>query len=342
MVVEDSKKIEKCPAPPPAPKARAVSKGGLKEDRKLDIRGMTKEARIVLSREEQDIGISFVTCPRGFDEDTKIRQRASILSWHMQPSLDKEVIIFGNDVGVKEFAEEWGMSHHEYVDKKSDVPLMDQLFRDTSKMAKYDVVCYINADITLPPEWWDVMQNVLPILVAQDKPFLVAGPRLVFPEKDVWHPTLKSWPEFRDAMVKPKLFSLPIIDGAIDWFVFRRGSYDKFPPFKLGRYVWDSFMVDFAVRSNWNTVTTFTWDRGDQIAYGIHWDHSRKHQGQFEGHHSDREENSAIASRHGGLHGYGRLRGMELGVEVCEKSKFCLLKRWDEECKLPKEDYGKK
>jgi hypothetical protein len=146
----------------------------------------------------------------------------------------------------------------------------------------------VNADITLPPTWWKAIQHVLPILLVSERPFLIAGPRLVLPEGVVWHPTKvvlkrgflfscfyffflkESWMVFEKEWIIPKKYSLPVIDGAIDWFVFRKGSYDHIPPFKLGRYVWDSWMVDFATRSNWNSVTTFSYDRGDQIAFGLH------------------------------------------------------------------------
>jgi hypothetical protein len=84
------------------------------------------------------------------------------------------------------------------------------------------------------------------------------------------------------------------MDGAIDWFVFRRGDYDIMPPFKLGRYVWDSWMVDYAVRSNWLTVTTFTTDKTEQCAYGIHWEHSRAHQ-EMKNAPDNRADNWAVA-----------------------------------------------
>lgn len=86
-----------------------------------------------------------------------------------------------------------------------------------------------------------------------------------------------SWKSFADEWIVPKKYSMPVIDGAIDWFVFRRGAYDAvLPPFKLGRYVWDSWMVDYATRSDWNSVTTFSYDRGDQIAFGLHWEVARE------------------------------------------------------------------
>jgi hypothetical protein len=148
---------------------------------------------------------------------------------------------------------------------------------------------------------------------------------------------------------------MPVIDGAIDWFVFRRGAFDKIPPFKLGRYVWDSWMVDFATRSDWNSVTSFSYDRGDQVAFGLHWEvclflfvcsfvlntfeqqHSRKHQAAKQRGQGDRDANRRIADRFGGgLGDFGRLRGMELMLtKPCSRTQFCVKRRFDSEV-LPK------
>ncbi len=174
--------------------------------------------------------------------------------------------------------------------------------------------------------------------MASNKPFLIAGPRLVLPQGVIWHPTQEAWSSFHAAWIAPKKYSMPVIDGAIDWFVFRRGSYDNFPPFKLGRYVWDSYMVDVATRNDWNTVTTFSYDVGDQVAYGLHWEHSRAHQADKQKPQGDRDANWAIARAHGGLREFGRLRGMELALTRCEGGAYCLQRRFDHEvlsAKLP-------
>jgi hypothetical protein len=180
---------------------------------------------------------------------------------------------------------------------------------------------------------------VLPTLLANNRPFLIAGPRLVLPKGVLWHPTQQAWSTFHREWIGPKKYSTPVIDGAIDWFVFRKGSYDNFPPFKLGRYVWDSYMVDVATRNNWNTVTTLGYGEGDHAAYGLHWEHSRAHQADKSIPGNDREGNWIVARKHGGLGDFGRLRGMELALTVCDGSTFCLRRRFDYEvlrARLPK------
>jgi hypothetical protein len=121
----------------------------------LAIPTMGETDRVVVKRSARDVPITFVTAPRAFDEDTSVRQRASILSWHMQPGPVKEVLLFGDEQGIAELAEEWSLRHMRALPKSEDgIPLMSDLFREASRVANYGVVCFINADISLPPTWW--------------------------------------------------------------------------------------------------------------------------------------------------------------------------------------------
>ena len=299
----------------------------------LSIATMTEQDVIPLAQSSIDVPITFVTAPRPFDDETSARQRAAILSWQLQPG-NKEILLLGDEAGIAEFAAEFGFSHVAKI-KKSEpdgIPLMNSLFQEASKAAKHGVICYINTDISLPPaSWWAAIQHTLPLLMAQEKDFLIAGPRLEFPEEiEAFNSISSDWGKWRAQNVLKKTYSDPIIDGAIDWFVYRRGAYDEFPPFKLGRFVWDSWMVDSAVRAGWNTVSTYNQSNvGEQTTYGMHWHHSRAHQiSKRRG--DERLGNGIIASKHGGLGGFGRLRGMELGLDRCDNSvSYCLKRRFD-------------
>jgi hypothetical protein len=122
-------------------------------------------------------------------------------------------------------------------------------------------------------------------------------------------------------------YASPVIDGAIDWFVFRRSDYTPFPPFRLGRYVWDSWMLHHAISRNWTTVTTLNFEHTQHAAYGLHWHHSRAHQNPNQ--ESDpRKGNSDVARLHGGWL-YGRLRAMALSMVRCGSQLYCITRRFD-------------
>jgi hypothetical protein len=97
----------------------------------IDIGGMTEKDEIgVAPLLDSDVPITFFSAPRGFDSDTTERQRAAILSWAMQPSQKKEILLFGNDPGVGDFAKEWGFKHQPDLKLGDDgIPLMDALFK---------------------------------------------------------------------------------------------------------------------------------------------------------------------------------------------------------------------
>jgi hypothetical protein len=135
-----------CPSPAPCPSTSAVGQcpnsgcfaSGRGSDCRvvfpsvpaIDIGGMSEADEIDLPPPSFDVPITFFTAPRGFDSDTSERQRAAILSWQLQPSSSKEIVLFGNDSGIKEFASEWGLRHQPKLHLGDDnIPLMDAMFQ---------------------------------------------------------------------------------------------------------------------------------------------------------------------------------------------------------------------
>lgn len=104
----------------------------------LVIHEMSQADRVPLLRGSEDVPITFVTAPRAFDADTTARQRAAILSWQLQPSQAKEIILMGDEPGIEEFASEWGFRSVKHIEKdERGIPLMDSLFKEASKAARW-------------------------------------------------------------------------------------------------------------------------------------------------------------------------------------------------------------
>lgn len=119
-----------------------------------------------------------------------------------------ETLLMGDDAGVAETAREWGFKHVGSVGTDpAGVPMMDSLLQLATEQATHGILCYVNADITLPPTWWRAVQAVLPWLLAQGRPFLLVGPRLEFNQGVVWHPTMQSWAHFKRDAVDGKKYS---------------------------------------------------------------------------------------------------------------------------------------
>ena len=61
-----------------------------------------------------------------------------------------EIILFGDDYGVKEISEELGLKHIPEIKKNEfGKPLLDSLFESAKKYAKNNILCYISCDIVL-------------------------------------------------------------------------------------------------------------------------------------------------------------------------------------------------
>ncbi len=96
----------------------------------IDVASMGEKDEIELRAPNPEIPITFFSAPRAFDSDTNERQRAAILSWHMLPSQSKEVILFGDEAGIANFASEWGIRHQPKLAVGDDgIPLMDAMFK---------------------------------------------------------------------------------------------------------------------------------------------------------------------------------------------------------------------
>lgn len=179
--------------------------------------------------------ISIFTCPRPFtDESIASIQRKALLSWK-QLSSDIEVILMGKDEGVEQTALLFGFRHVQHIEYSHyGTPILSSIFHTAQKVAKYDILAYINADIILSPN----------LLNAVDQ-------------------ALKKWKRFA-LFSSPKISNYDAIDlssnipiylqasnhimrdatpSGTDVFVFTRGVYKNIPPFRLGKRWWDTWLM---------------------------------------------------------------------------------------------------
>src|SRR5215831_6653764 len=96
-----------------------------------------------------DPRISVVAVPKPFVGHTATIQASALGSWARLP-IAEEIIVFGNEEGVRDAAERAGAIH--CADVKCDstgTPLIDDIFRRAAALARTDWLCYVNADIIL-------------------------------------------------------------------------------------------------------------------------------------------------------------------------------------------------
>ena len=80
--------------------------------------------------------ITFFTIPKPFKDHISVIQRNAIISWS-QLHPDCEIILYGDEEGIKEIADEFGLIHIPDIEKNEyGTPFLDFVFNDAQARAK--------------------------------------------------------------------------------------------------------------------------------------------------------------------------------------------------------------
>jgi hypothetical protein len=172
-----------------------------------------------------------------FRDHSGVIQRNAILSWTLlHPEL--EVVLFGDDPGAAEISRELGLRHEPFVERNEfGTKRLDFMFARAQEIARHPLLCYINCDIILFPEFCRALERVQS---AHEK-FLMVGRRW---DLDVVHQLDFRKPDAAGHLRKlAQQFGTQRGPDAVDYFAFRRGFYPKIPPLVLGRIWWDHWLV---------------------------------------------------------------------------------------------------
>ncbi len=178
--------------------------------------------------------ITFFTIPKPFEGHIGVIQRNALRSWRkLNPGC--EIIIFGDELGISEVAEEVGAVHIPEIRKNEfGTPYLDGIFSQVQEMAKNDILCYSNADIIFLKDFPEGIGKI------DDDRFLLVGQR--------WDLDLTTEVDFsgkyEEELRKKTAESgkLHDVDG-MDYFVFRKGTLNELPAFLVGRAGWDNWMI---------------------------------------------------------------------------------------------------
>ena len=163
-----------------------------------------------------------------------------------------EIILFGSDEGTAEIASELAVKHiPDVAVNEHGTPLVNDLFEKAQRIASYDILTYVNADIILMS---DFIQAVRDVAHASDK-FLMVGRRWDLDIQELWDFDRPEWESGLRNVIRERgeLRS----QAAIDYFVFSRGLLDAIPPFAIGRTAWDNWLI-FRARQHSSLVVDAT------------------------------------------------------------------------------------
>lgn len=187
--------------------------------------------------------LTIFTIPKPFKGHSNVIQINAIKSWlHLTPRC--EIILMGDDEGVAETAHELGVKHISLIKKNEfGTPLLSSAFSFAQKLAKNDILVYVNSDIIF---FQDLIESVHKVKILKIPSFLMCGRR--------WDLDLKYEINFNkidwDSSLLKKLETDGQLHGlsGLDYFVFRRNSVNL-PPFAVGRQGWDVWLISYMRRN---------------------------------------------------------------------------------------------
>ena len=191
--------------------------------------------------------ITLFSAPKPFtDPHIAMIQRNAIQSWTLLP--DVEVILLGEETGLAEAAKELGVKHiPDVICNEAGVPLISSMFQLVRENSNSDLLCIINADMILMPDFVEAAKKVKGlrskfVLLSQRWGLDVTQP-LDF--SNGWGNRLRSTVHGHGVLHRP---------AGSDFFLFPLSSYLDVPDFTIGRAGWDNWMIYKARKEGWPVV----------------------------------------------------------------------------------------
>ena len=212
--------------------------------------------------------MSFITIfitPKGFDRDhIAMIQRNAIRSWKALGE-DVDILLIGNDPGVKENALALGVRYIEDVKRNaSGTPMLDDIFRIARENSDSPLLAYVNADIILKKDFVSISRQIF----TKEKEFLLVGQRWDLDVREDLEFS-EGWEKEFDKDLKARGRRHPA--GGSDYFIYPRDIFTSIPAFAIGRSGWDNWMFYEARVQGWKLINC------SQAIDIIHQDHDYAH-----------------------------------------------------------------
>jgi hypothetical protein len=210
--------------------------------------------------------VTFFTTAKPFVGHNGVIQRNALRSWTLLHP-DVEIVLFGDDAGAAEVAQELGLRHEPQVERNEFGTIrIDAMFGRAQVLARHDLVCYSNCDIILLPDFLRAIDRIK----SKHEEFLAVGRRW---NADISESINFSSPDWQKNVREIALSSnQQQEDWFIDYFVFSRGFFGaEIPPLGVGRIYWDNWVVWKALQSDRPVVDI------SPVVIAVHQNHDYKH-----------------------------------------------------------------
>ena len=195
--------------------------------------------------------ITFFSVPKAFKGHIGIIQTNAIESW-LQLKPVPEIILLGNDEGVAETAQKYGLRHVPNLKYHPEwkAPLLDDIIETAKAEANFDNLCFIHTDIILFQDFLKAFQLVSNRF---EKYLMVSSRFNTNIDKRLDLSAEKERQNLREsALAENDMYS----SGGSDFFAFPKDLFKSIPPFLLGRGYWDNWMMYRALQERAALVDT--------------------------------------------------------------------------------------
>lgn len=179
--------------------------------------------------------LTLFTIPKPFHGHIGVIQRNAIRSWTLLP--DVRIVLLGDDAGTGETARELSIEHRPAVARNEyGTPRLDDLFEQARQCSGTSHLCYVNADIILMSDFVEAARRIM----REKKRFLMVGQRTDLDVRDAiefapgWEDRLRAEAATQGSLHRPT---------GIDYFVYHRDCWGRIPPFAIGRFSWDNWLI---------------------------------------------------------------------------------------------------
>ncbi len=191
--------------------------------------------------------ITLFSAPKPFtNPHIAMIQRNAVKSWTLLS--DVEVILLGEEAGLAEAARELGVRHLPNVTRNTNgTPLISSMFQLASKNSTSELLCIINADIILMPDFLEAAKQAVKL---KDK-FVLLSQRW---DLDItrsiefttgWDKNLRNTVHATGNLHRP---------AGSDFFLFPPSSFIDVPDFAIGRAGWDNWMIYKTRKEGWAVI----------------------------------------------------------------------------------------
>ena len=220
-----------------------------------------------LSANQSLPAVTIFALPKPFGGKTDLIQRNAIQSWaRLKP--DVEVLLLGDEAGIKETAEELGVRHASGLkSNEHGTPLLNSAFQLAHQESTTDYLAYCNCDVILTRDFPNSIKRLAD--EAHFGQFVAFGQRTDL--------NVDRAIDFDQSIQVERLLKECQIEGVRssnvckEYFIFNRQLYKTIPPFAVGRGNWDNWMIHSAKQNRVPVINL------SKMVTAIHQSHDYSH-----------------------------------------------------------------